>query len=212
MPISQIMEEIKIAVSVFVVLLGGFFALTQIRANNITNARIKWFESLRTLLTEFFTASFDLQMKEGVYSGIEERRHLVPITQSTENYLQSIKESSIERLTAFEHKYNLLLLQLNPKEPLHIKLEKLITEYTHLHNKIPSSRSQIDFIKLSRTLEAYSDTILLLSRFMLKIEWDKTKRNGLQRWYYMKIGKGRKLLREAINMPLKPERTGPPQL
>lgn len=57
-------EEITRRLPLLVASLTGFIALYQIRSNNITNARIKWLENLKQVLTDFISESMIFQLKE----------------------------------------------------------------------------------------------------------------------------------------------------
>ena len=63
---------------IFFVFIAGFFALHQIRSNNITNARIKWLDNLKLSVADFFSEATGLLMKEGVARAINLRRQNEP--------------------------------------------------------------------------------------------------------------------------------------
>ena len=66
------MNEIIRWLPLIVAILTGIFALSQVRSNNITNARIKWLENLKQVLTDFISECAIYQIKEGVSKGIEQ--------------------------------------------------------------------------------------------------------------------------------------------
>jgi len=197
-------EEITRWLPLLVASLAGTFALWQIRSNNITNARIKWLENLKQVLTDFISESTIFQLKEGVSKGIVVKSQIVGLSETEHSYLNKITESTPEHLKIIESKHNLIKLNLNPKESLHQKLEALLDEYMDLFNEIPTQRSHDNYNLLTRKMSAYSDTIILLIRYVMKLEWEKTKRPYLSRIFYMKYGKGRELLTEALNLDLLP--------
>jgi hypothetical protein len=200
-------EEITRWLPLLVASLAGFFALWQIRSNNITNARIKWLENLKQILTDFISESTVFQLKEGVNKGLDERKQIAKISETAQAYLDKITESIFEHLKIIESKHNLIKLNLNPKESLHKKLEVLLDEYMDLFNKTSSKQSLTEYNLLIQKMSAYSDTIILLIRYIIKLEWEKTKRPYLSRVFYMKYGEGKKILIEALNLDLLPIKT-----
>lgn len=184
------------------VFIAGSLALNQIRANNITNARIKWLENLKQLVSDFFSECTILILKEGVSDAINKRRELAPTDPTVQAYYDKINESIIDHLKIIESKHDLIKLNLNPKEDLHLKFEKLLDGYMDLLNKIPSLKSKPEFGELSKKMSLHSDTLILLSRFIIKLEWEKTKRSFFRRKYYLFFGKGRRILKEAKSLEI----------
>lgn len=197
-------EEISRWLPLLTAILAGIFALSQIRSNNITNARIKWLENLKQLLTEFLSECMVLQLSEGLKKGLAEKNPNEPVSDSMKTYLNKINESTFDKLKIIESKHNLIKLNLNPKEELHQKLEKLLDHYMKLFNEIPIQTNLDDHNFLGRKMNSYSDTIILLIRYVMKLEWEKTKRPFLSRIFYMSWGKGKELLTEALNLKLIP--------
>ncbi len=197
-------EEITRWLPLLVVTLAGVFALSQIRSNNITNARIKWLENLKQVLTDFITESTVFQLKEGVSKGIEQSNQKDKISENTKLYLNKIIESTIEHLKIIECKYQLIILNLNPKEKLHQKLENLLEQYMEMFNQIPAQKTLNDHNILIRKMSSHSDTIILLVRYVMKLEWEKTKRSYFSRMFYLKFGQGKEILYEALNLDLLP--------
>ncbi len=99
-------------------------------------------------------------------------------------------------------KYYLIKLNLNPKEELHNKFEKLLEDYMELINQIPQVKDKAKASQLLKDLTTTSDNIVLLNRYLVKLEWEKTKRHSLNRFFYFKIGKGKKLLQESLALKL----------
>jgi hypothetical protein len=197
-------EEITRWLPLLVTTVAGIFALSQIRSNNITNSRIKWLENLKQVLTDFISESTILQLKEGVSKGIAVSSQIVKVSETTQAYLDKINESTLEHLKVIESKHNLIKLNLNPKESLHQKLEALLDDYMDLFNEIPTQKTLDNYNLLIRKMSAHSDTIILLIRYVMKLEWEKTKRPYLSRIFYMKYGKGKEILIEALNLNLLP--------
>ncbi|MBP4143236.1 hypothetical protein J3S90_15655 [Flavobacterium sp. P4023] len=197
-------EEITRWLPLLVVTLAGIFALSQIRSNNITNARIKWLENLKQMLTDFIMESTVFQLKEGVSKGIEEIKQKDKISEDAKLFLNKINDSTFEHLKIIDCKYNLILLNLNPKEKLHQKLENLLEQYMNMFNQIPAQKNLNDYNILIRKMTPHSDTIILLVRYVMKLEWEKTKRSYFSRIFYLKFGKGKEILHEALNLKLLP--------
>lgn len=187
-------------------LIAGIFALSQIRANNITNARIRWLENLKNLVTDFLAESKTLQLKRGVNKGILNRGVGEKMPEAVTQSLNKINESVFDHLKLIEAKHDLIKLNLNPKETLHLKLEELLDAYMLYFNQIPAIEKSEDYDALLRKLDAYSDTLILMIRFIMKLEWEKTKRSFISRNWYMEFGKGKLLLSEALNLQILPER------
>jgi uncharacterized protein YneR len=197
-------QEITRWLPLLVVTVAGFFALSQIKSNNITNARIKWLENLKQVLTDFISESSSFQLKEGVSIGIAKNNPKEEISVYAQSFLNKITESTIEHLKIIECKHDLIKLNLNPKEILHQKLEILLDEYMEMFNQIPSQSNINDYHVLIRKMSAHSETIILLVRYIMKLEWEKTKRSYLSGIFYMNFGKGKKILHDALNLKLLP--------
>lgn len=182
----------------------GFFALKQIRSNNITNARIKWLDNLKTLIADFFAECDTLTYKEVASFGVNERRKLDPKNETAQKLHDDLSLELIDALRIIAIKHDLIKLNLNPKEPLHIKFEKLLDGYMGIFNTIPKTKKDSeDFKMIARNLNKHSEVLLLLARFICKLEWEKTKRGFLSRAWFFKIGKGNQLLREALALEIK---------
>jgi hypothetical protein len=187
---------------------AGSFALYQIRSNNITDSRLKWLDNLKQVITDFISEITTVQLKNGILTDINERRGTSNATtsQNVTEYFNTLTESIIEHLKIVEAKYHLIIFAINPKEELHIKFQNLLDDYMKLFNQLPLKKNIEDYNALIRKMEAYSDTIVLLARLIMKIEWEKIKKSYLPRLYYMKIGNGKHLLKEALEIKLLPER------
>ena len=197
-------QEITRWLPLLVVTVAGFFALSQIKSNNITNARIKWLENLKQVLTDFISESSSFQFKEGISVGISKNNPKAEISEYAQSFLNKITESTIDHLKIIESKHDLIKLNLNPKEILHQKLEILLDEYMEMFNQIPSQNKINDYTVLIRKMSAHSHTIILLARYIMKLEWEKTKRSYFSRIFYMKFGNGKNILHEALNLNLLP--------
>ena len=63
-------EESIRFIPIFAVIIAGLFALFQIRSNNITNARLRWLENFKQLITDFIAEITSIQLKEGITKNI----------------------------------------------------------------------------------------------------------------------------------------------
>jgi len=199
-------EEITRWLPLLLVILAGFFALSQIRSNNITNARIKWLENLKQVLTDFISESNAFQLKEGINIGILKNKQKIEISEYAQSFINKITENTIEHLKIIECKHYLIKLNLNPKELLHQKLEILLDNYIEMFYQISVQNTIDEYNDLILKMSANSDIIILLVRYIMKLEWEKTKRSYLSRIFYMKFGKGKKILKEALSITLLPVR------
>lgn len=185
-----------------IALLTGGFALVQIRSNNITNSRIRWLENLKQLVSDFSAECAILQMKEGMSMAINERRRSNPTDKDIQQHYDRINESTVDVLRNIELKYNLIILNLNPLEDLHQQFEKILEDYMDLFNQIPKIKTAVEYFELLRRMKPYSDLLTQLTRYILKLEWEKTKRSYLSKQYYMKLGKGKIIKRKALELKM----------
>lgn len=188
------------------VIIAGSFAIFQIKANNVTNARIKWLDNLKQVVTDFLSEGAIIQLKHGIQKEIDERGVENEISKDAKDFSLQLIKDLLEHLKLIELKYNLIVINLNPKEPLHQKLEKHLKDYMDLFNEMPLKKKSNDHKALMRTLEAHSDTLSLLIRYTIKLEWERTKRTSCNWRWYKKCGKGKGILDEALNLELLPER------
>ena len=185
---------------ILVVFIAGAFALHQIRSNNITNARIKWLENLKQIISDFFSECAILQLKWGLLQRIDEESKLTTTNQNIQSFYDKINDSIIDNLKIIESKHDLIKLNLNPKENLHLKFENILDIYMRIIDEIPSNKNLEKYEGLVKGLAAYSETLKLLIRYIMKLEWEKTKRSYLSKYCYMKFGKGKKILKEAMSL------------
>ncbi|HMG81460.1 MAG TPA: hypothetical protein VK559_00360 [Ferruginibacter sp.] len=186
-----------------IVFAAGGLTLQQIRSNNITNSRIKWLENLKQLTSEFFSECTTLIIKEGISGAIDRLRKTIAIPDNAESYYSKITDSLIDHLKIVNLKHDLIKLNLNPKEPLHIKFEKILDSYMGFFNKIPSvKQSENDYKELVQTMDSHYKLLVRLTRHIMKLEWEKTKRSYVSSIYYVRYGEGKKLLEEALSLDL----------
>ena len=73
-----------------------------------------------------------------------------------------------------------------------------------LFKDIPEKKYQQEsFEELVEKMSSYSGTLTQLARFIMKLEWEKTKRSFVARKYYMAFGSGKRILNEALNLNAK---------
>src|SRR4051812_4807353 len=169
-----------------IVFVAGSLALHQIRVNNITNARIKWLDNLKQLISEFFSEAATILLKEGLVVEIDRKRaEKKDLLNYVESFSDEMRKSIVGHLKVIGIKHNLILLNLNPKEEIHMKFEQLLEDYMKLFNDIPEKKYQQEsFEEIVEKMSAYSGTLTLLARFIMKLEWEKTKRSFISRKYY----------------------------
>jgi hypothetical protein len=133
--------------------------LAQVRANNISQARINWVQDLRTSLSAFIGEvaiagfHFDQVKKTAETNLTEAKDHISKLT----DRVKAIREY------AFKVK---LFLSNNPKEVDHIQLEKLIDEFM-----IASTTGKKDGTDLNKL----AHDILKVSKKILKEAWEQAK-------------------------------------
>lgn len=179
--------------------IAGSFALIQIRVNNITNARLKWLDSLKNHLADFNSEVFKLSMNKAVVKKIDELEAAGSKSETAENFAKTVNAGLIDHLKIIQHKFDMIRLNLNPKEDLHISLMNLLDNYMALLNKIPKMdvKGQAE---LAKEMSTCSEKLILVVRFILKLEWEKIKKSSINYYWYMHFGKGEKLKTEALSV------------
>lgn len=190
-------EDLTKWLPLIAVVITGFFALKQIRTNNITNARIKWLEVVKTLITDFFAESSILTIKKGVEKHINKMRSIGHNPNDAEAFAKEVGNDTLDHLKIIEIKYDLIKLNLNPKEDLHTNFEKILDIYMSKINQIPIKEGE-EYRQLSQEMSKCYDKLLLLARYIMKLEWEKTKRQTLSFAWYMRFGKGKSIRKEAL--------------
>ena len=184
--------------------IGALTALHQIRSNNITNARIRWLENFKYLLSDFVSECTALIIEDGVSKAFNEKGDEY-INEVAKSYYTKIIERVVDHLKVIESNHDLIKLNLNPKEKLHIKFERVLDIYMEYVNKLPACKSLEEYNELTKKMRPYSNALTLLARYIVKLEWERTKKSFLYKVYYMKFGKGKIVLNEAINLEILPE-------
>lgn len=86
-------------------LIAGFFALKQIRINNITNARLKWLDGLKILVSDFFSEYFIFILRQEVEKGIDHIQSLGKTNQKADFFLEKIPENTLGHLKIISAKH-----------------------------------------------------------------------------------------------------------
>lgn len=136
--------------------------LTQVRANNISQARINWMQDFRNEITNFNgeVAIINFYLQDVI--------DLLKNDQDKE--AKDLYNNQIERIkTARKYAYKVKLF-LNVAEKNHKKLEELIDKYIEEALENPSSVKS-DFNNIS-------NEILIVSRKILKEVWEQAKNEG----------------------------------
>lgn len=117
-------------------------AQNQILATTVSASRQKWIEQLRTELASFLNAIFDVHVSEP-------------------------KEARIALKRVHLHGQTISLL-INPDEPLHIELHRLLEEGIQM-----ASYGQSEV--MAQLMEDYQDRVLAAAQKVLKAEWKRVK-------------------------------------
>ncbi|NTS43023.1 hypothetical protein HRG84_19205 [Flavisolibacter sp. BT320] len=153
--------------------------IEQVRANNLTQARLEWIKSIRPLLSELLPNIFQArvlieqyQQKSEELKNLREESYLefprnerreVQI-EKLELALETMEKEVVSLRFKIEEKRNQILLFLNPDFPTHVKLEESLN---HFFNYI----SDIDEMNL-RDIQEESDEIIKEARLVLSEAWN----------------------------------------
>lgn len=137
--------------------------LAQVRANNISQARINWIQDLRSELSKYNgeVAIINFYLQEVIE--LKESNKKVEAKIIYNNQIDKIKNA---RQYAFKIK-----LFLNKKEIDHIELERLIDKYYETALE--------DYKTIKSDYSKISDDILNISRKILKDAWEQAKNEGV---------------------------------
>lgn len=134
--------------------------LEQVRANNISNARITWLNELRKLLVEFLsscTVYLECILSENKYKALDEK---VPVDLLRE--IDKAKDDSRKYLAS-------ILLFLNPEDKLHKELELLLLEF--LRNDTEPNKDIYGELL---------ERIITKARELLKETWEQAKNETIK--------------------------------
>ena len=175
-----IIETIPLLIPVIVAIIGIRFAIYQLKLNAITQARIKWIENVRDLLSsivsdinivgmEYSDMEEDLKEKEKILTEIEFDKYEEELEKKVDNIIKPYIHKGDRE--SFQ-----LQLYLNKSHPDHIQLIKLIDLLLDLEwdddKKIQIQSSKVE------------EKIVELGGKIIQDEWDKiTKENRLNPLY-----------------------------
>jgi hypothetical protein len=182
-----------------VALIAGLFALMQIRLNNITNARIRWLDALRQLVADFSSEVISLSIKMGVISHVDALRESGHHSNLAEEFTKALNGEKIPQLQRIQLKYDLIRLNLNPKEEIHIQMETILDRYMDMINEIPIKEGE-ELHKLNVDMRVGYEKLILISRLVMKLEWEKAKQVPFRYWVFMKCGLGKTIKQEALSI------------
>jgi chromosome segregation ATPase len=212
-------------------LLSAYYALKNIRTNNIINARLDWGKNLKELIAEFVTVGFSLVKIDKEISALK-----IPALDPKPDQVEKLNEDFRIHFEKYEEQKNkliktksLLHLNLNSNEDLHKNLETQLNRFSEIIDKIQEQlellgnnlrksylaykegnfenekeklqeeqqRIELQILELENKLYLVSDSVINLSKSILKIEWEITKAGRI-------TTKSKKELREIeINSLLK---------
>ncbi|HOY42914.1 MAG TPA: hypothetical protein PLX60_13675 [Chitinophagales bacterium] len=173
-------ETLPYLIPVLTAILGALFAIYQLKLNAITQARIKWIENVRELIssivhdiniigTEYSDMEEDLREKEKELSDEEFDKYEEELERKVDEIIKPYIHSGDRQ--SFQ-----LQLYLSKFNPDHNKLISLIDEFID-----KSWDDDVVVVKQSRVLE---EKIVDISRKILQDEWNKIyKSNRLNPLY-----------------------------
>ncbi len=186
-------------------LIVGQYAIIQIRNNNITNARIKWLENLKNFISQFAACSSDLILSVQI-------SHYKAAYENQEKNISDLnwehEKRVINLITSLYTNLHLIILNLNPKEDSHIKLKdklnahyKLLTDFIKTYGNLTNDKGEkISEMEYINKVDEKILEIILLSRYIMKIEWEKVKRSESDFNDYINFGKGKEFMEDLKKM------------
>jgi hypothetical protein len=136
--------------------------LAQVRANNISQARINWMQDLRNEITNF---NGEVALINFYLQDVVEFNEKGEKTKAEKLYNNQIERIKNARQFAFKIK-----LFLNTKEDNHKKLEKLIDQYF--------KEALENYSTVTSDFNTITNDILITSRTILKEVWEQAKNEG----------------------------------
>lgn len=180
---------IAVVVPLIVAGIAGYFAIVQIRINNITNARLKWLDRLKELLSMHqesskivSEASSEREAINRLWVAIRDRQDMDH--QETKRIIIKQKDISVEaeiqNLWKMNDCLSTIILNLNPIEPPHVNLKALLEKQTKIVQSLYLSKYEFNPNLLIRQkklneLEQIRSLVLDLSQLVLKMEWEHAK-------------------------------------
>lgn len=186
-------ENLASITTIIAALVTGFLAVNQIRINNITNARLKWLEDLKKLVTDFYSDCSVLSVNSGILKGFD-----YSTDKKRDDKLREFQHDFIKEIVGLvkkiDNKYELIRLHLNPYEEAHILFEKQLVDYMKLINVLPTIKDLNEFVPIAAKMRSNTDFSMKVLRGIMKLEWEKTKHPIWYKIYYVRFGNGKKIL------------------
>lgn len=157
------LSVLKAMFAVFLALLGGLVALLQVKANVISEARIKWVEEFKRNVAEYISSVNELVFHFKNY-------------ETTEDSI--IRREYYDKYSQTIHKVQTLVKQiemnLNRSEPLYEEIFQVLSRIENLivHNNL----SQIGELKNYPLLHKEFSNLTSATQKAMKVEWNKSKK------------------------------------
>jgi len=158
------------AITIFLGLIAGMIAIYQVKLNIISSSRIRWIETLRETLSEYYMEISNCNhLKINLY---DENKILKGKTEGKENEVESFLykfynpySESAKRVEKLQAK---LMLYLNSKNDNHRKLEELMSQNATLIKMIDKDNRNELGININK--------MIIGAKEIFRIEWEKSKR------------------------------------
>lgn len=158
-------QVLKVAFTTFLALLAGLIALYQVKANVISNARIKWIDEFKTNVSEFISSTneslyaYDLYLK----GDKAEKEYFIMA------YIATNKSHVLE---------NKIRLNLNLEEHLHVSIG---TQLDNVKKIMNNQKLKVEE-KEDLVAQEFHHLVNFTSK-MIKLEWEKSKKMFYSRWW-----------------------------
>jgi hypothetical protein len=156
-------------------------------------------DALRKLVADFSSEVTSLSIKMGVISHVDTLKESGHYSNPAEEFTQALNKEKIPQLQRIQLKYDLIRLNLNPREEIHIQMETILGRYMDMINEIPIKEGN-ELHKLNMDMRAEYEKLILIARLVMKLEWEKTKQIPFRYWIFMKCGLGKTIKKEAFSI------------
>ena len=190
----MIVKEVIKWSPLIIAFIAGWFALKQIRLNNITNSRIKWLDTLKHTIADYIAEVTSLSMKIGVLEHVQQANSLGNFSKKADELADEFVKDKVPQLQRIQLKYDLIKLNLNPREDIHLRMEGILERHMNLLNKLPTVKGE-EHNRIIVDMRNCYENLLKVVRIVMKLEWEKTKRTSCSYRRYINKGKG-KILKE----------------
>ncbi|SNR72463.1 hypothetical protein [Flavobacterium sp. ov086] len=145
------------SLTIIIALIAGLVALYQVKSNIVSTARIKWIETLKEDISNLYNYALSAVFFYSEYIN------------ETDN---DIYLKYLEAHSKFYVLSNRIKMQLNIKETKHNDLNTILDE---IDSMLDSSNKQLKNITQENVEEKLRE-IVIISRDIFKIEWEKSKK------------------------------------